>query len=85
MVATHTIKLNGKWYRAGEELPAPTAEKVETKTTEKITNEKPYTKSEITLMKAAELRELAAQNGIDNAEEYTGSELKRMLIEKFEL
>ena len=46
-------------------------------------DEKPkYTKRDITFMKVAKLRELAAENGIANPDEYTGVELKEMLIDK---
>ena len=44
-----------------------------------------YTKTEINRMSTAELREVAKANGIDNAEDITGGELKKILIEKFEL
>ena len=29
MIATHNIKVNGQWYRAGEELPAEEPKKAE--------------------------------------------------------
>lgn len=91
MIATHTMKVNGIVYRAGEEIPSPAekrpVEKPIEKTVEKPVEkvEKTYTKSDIMTMKAADLRDVASKNGIDNAEEYTGSELKKMLIEKFDL
>lgn len=44
-----------------------------------------YTKTEINRLPTSELRELAKENGIDNANENTGAELKKMLIEKFGL
>lgn len=43
-------------------------------------SEKKYTKSEITFMKVADLRQLAKKNGLTDAEEKTGSELKEYLI-----
>ena len=43
--------------------------------------DKKYTKTEINRMSTKELRELANANGI-NGDEYVGSELKAMLIEK---
>lgn len=56
---------------------------VETKVEETVveTNDKKYTKTEINRMSTAELRALAKENGIDG-DEYVGSELKTMLIEK---
>ena len=44
--------------------------------------EKPrITKSKIVTMKASDLRKLASDNGLKNAEEYTGTELKKWLID----
>lgn len=44
--------------------------------------EKSYTKTEINRMTTAELRKLAKKSGIRKADDYSGSELKTMLIEK---
>lgn len=44
-----------------------------------------YTKTEINRMSTAELQELALKNNVDGADEMTGAELKKILIEKFEL
>lgn len=77
MVAGHTIKFNGKWYKAGEEIPK--------NTTSESSDFKQYTKSEINRMSTAELQSLAKENGITDAEETTGGELKKILIEKFGL
>ncbi len=44
-----------------------------------------YTKTEINRMTTAELRELAVSDGIKHAEEMTGSELKKLLISRFNL
>ena len=41
-----------------------------------------YTKTEINRMSVAELREVAKENGISDADEMSGSALKKMLIEK---
>lgn len=46
---------------------------------------KKYTKTEINRMSTADLKEFAVEQGIDNAEEMTGAELKKVLIEKLEL
>lgn len=86
MVATHMIKQNGKVYLAGEEIPSPANKPIEPVVTddkvEVSTPKKAYSKSDIMTMKVAKLRELAEENGIENADEYTGSELKEMLIDK---
>lgn len=47
--------------------------------------DKKYTKSEINRMSTAELQNLAAANGIENAFETSGNELKKILIEHFGL
>ena len=77
MIAQNTMKINGKWYKAGEEisLAKPQAE----------AKQNQYTKTEINRMSTAELQELALENNIDGAEQMTGAELKKVLIEKFGL
>ena len=77
MIAQNTMKMNGKWYKAGEEisLAKPQAE----------VKQNQYTKTEINRMSTAELQELALGNSIDGAEQMTGAELKKVLIEKFGL
>lgn len=52
---------------------------------EKIEQKKQYTKTEINRMSTAELQSLALENDIDGADEMTGGELKKILIEKFGL
>lgn len=44
-----------------------------------------YTKTEIYHMSTSQLRELALNNGVDDAKSMTGAEIKKLLIEKFEL
>lgn len=44
-----------------------------------------YTKTDINRMSTAELKTLAKSENIDNAEEMTGAELKKVLIEHFNL
>ena len=46
---------------------------------------KALTKTEINRMNVSELRELALNNEVENAEEMNGTELKKALISKFEL
>ena len=77
MIAQNTMKMNGKWYKAGEEISlAKPHEEVK---------QNQYTKTEINRMSTAELQELALENDIDGAEQMTGAELKKVLIEKFGL
>lgn len=77
MKAQYTVKFNGKWYKAGEEIPE--------NTTSGSSDSKQFTKSEINRMSTAELQSLAKDHGIADAEETTGGELKKILIEKFGL
>ena len=44
-----------------------------------------YTKTDINRMSTADLQALAAEQGIKNATELSGAELKKLLIEKFGL
>ena len=77
MIAQNTMKMNGKWYKAGEEISlAKPQEEVK---------QNQYTKTEINRMSTAELQTLALENDVDGADEMTGAELKKVLIEKFEL
>ena len=77
MIAQNTMKINGKWYKAGEEISlAKPQEEVK---------QNQYTKTEINRMSTAELQELSLENDIDGAEQMTGAELKKVLIEKFGL
>ena len=90
MIATHTQKINGVLHRAGEVIPSPDdkpVEKVEIKEEiNEVKDDAPkYTKKDITFMKVANLRELAAENGVANPDELTGAELKEILIDKFGL
>lgn len=84
MRATHSIKINGKWFKAGEELPALNEHHTERKE-KTLDGKKSYRKSDISKMPAAELQELAESEDIENATELTGSELKKSIIEKYGL
>lgn len=44
-----------------------------------------YTKTEINRMSTAELKEVAKLNGVKDADDMTGGELKKVLIDKFGL
>ena len=65
--------LRNGWVVFGENEPMPKTE------------EQNYTKTIINRMSTSELQELAKEQGIENAEEATGAELKKVLIEKFGL
>lgn len=81
MIATHSIKHDGVWYKVGDEVPESNSNSVPSD----FMTETPYTKTEINRMSTADLKKLASENGIENATEINGSDLKKMLIEKFGL
>lgn len=79
MVAAHSIKVNGMWYKAGEEIaPAPVIK-------EPVIEKPKYTRKDITFMRVDDLRKLAEEQGIEDADEMTGTALKPLLIEKLGL
>lgn len=75
MTAQYTVKFNGKWYKAGEEI-----EEAQT-----VSSSFNYTKTDINRMSTADLQTLAKEQGIGGAELLSGAELKKLLIEKFNL
>ena len=83
MIATHSIKHDGVWYKVGDEVPESNSNSVPSDFMNPP--ETPYTKTEINRMSTADLKKLASENGIENATETNGSDLKKMLIEKFGL
>ena len=52
-------------------------------TDEEVVKENQFTKTEINRMSTADLKKLASENGIDDS--LSGAEIKKALIEKFEL
>lgn len=86
MIAQNTVKVNGKWFYAGQEITG--AEKSTSDFSQYMNppeTEIKYTKTEINRMSTAELKSFATEQGIDNAEDMTGAELKKVLIEKLGL
>lgn len=91
----HMVKANGRYYQTGEDVPE-ISEKAVDKTPLPFSDsdiefdeiqkpEKKYTRSEIQLMKTADLQNLAMSLGIEGADEMTGGTLKKLLIEHFGL
>lgn len=76
MTAQYTVKFNGKWYKAGEEIE---------ETRQNVSSSFNYTKTDINRMSTADLQALAKEQGIGGAELLSGAELKKLLIEKFNL
>ena len=75
----YIVGKNGVWYPAGTEVPE------DNPNTKTENGQNQYTKTEINRMSTAELQTLALENDIDGADEMTGAELKKVLIEKFGL
>ena len=75
----YIVGKNGVWYPAGTEVPE------DNPNTKTENGQNQYTKTEINRMSTAELQTLALENGVDGSDEMTGSELKKVLIEKFGL
>lgn len=66
-------------------VTAPSVPKVTVESTEVAEEKKTYKKSDIFRMPVAELQELAKAEGIENAEEKTGAELKTLLVKHLNL
>lgn len=86
----HKVKYNGQWYMPFEEIAEvekstyifskymnPPEEELPFVD---VPQRKTYTKTEINRMSTAELRDFAIGNGISNANDMTGAELKKVLI-----
>lgn len=85
MKYTHTVKHNGVLYKAGTEVPAFSTPKTNTEQTKVENNTQSYTKTEINRTPVSELRKIALNTGVENAENMTGTELKEYLINVFGL
>ncbi len=91
MITTHSVKMNGKWYKAGEEVENGAVEENslpfsdEDITFEEKPKQKKYTKTDIMKMSKAELQKLAKNTGAESADEMSGTELKEYLLFVFGL
>lgn len=96
----HPYKVGDKFPRLGKDVSEerlkelsgafnkqrkPLIKFVEDKPVSSEEEKKTYKKSDIFRMSMAELQELAASEGIKNAKEITGSELKTILVKHFNL
>lgn len=92
MKFNHMVKYGNKYYMAGEDVPMgnekkqketpPTfSDKDITFESESVVPEKKYTKTDINKMDKAELQALASENGVENAYDMTGTELKTLLTD----
>lgn len=74
MVYEYKVKHKGKWYLPGEEIPEGTEQPTQ-----------PYAKTDIKRMSTADLQKLAGEKGIENADSFSGADLKKMLIDLMNL
>lgn len=92
----HMVKVNSRYYQAGENVPDNIEETAVEETLPPYSDEdivletkenvpRQYSKTDINTMKTADLQNLAASVGIDGADEMTGGELKKLLIEYYGL
>ena len=86
MIARNRMKMGGKWYKAGEEIPSATNQKDDfSQYMSPPKEDKTYTKTDINRMSTSDLKSLAISEGIDGAEDMSGADLKKVLIDKFKL
>lgn len=94
----YIVNKGGIWYKSGTEVPDTANSASEENIDENKSNTKPqtvsenddvreknvaYTKTEINRMSTADLKKLAKENGLN--ESMSGAEIKKALIDKFEL
>lgn len=78
----YTVKMNGVYFAAGEEVPDAVEEEEPLPFSDVVL---PYTKTEISRMTKAELYDLAVSIGTENADKMNRSELISLLISAFGL
>lgn len=76
MIAEYTMKRNGKWYKAGDEVPEINTPAF---------SDSRYTKTDINRMSVSDLRQIVIGTGVENADIMTGAEMKEYLINLFGL
>ena len=94
----YIVNKDGIWYKSGTEVPDTSNSALEKNKVENKSNTKPqtvsenadvrdekieYTKTDINRMPTSDLKKLAKENGLD--ESMSGAEIKKALIDKFEL
>lgn len=94
MVYDHMIKANGRYYQSGEDVPEENKKIADNKNPLPFSEddkddysegEKQYTKTDINKMTTTDLQALATEEGIENAYNTSGGELKKILIDHFGL
>ena len=83
-VPMEEVKSENKANTKPQEVLKTKVEEVdENRNAQRLVTSDGYTKTEINRMSTADLKKLAKENGID--EDLSGAEIKKALIEKFEL
>lgn len=85
MLAKNIIKMNGKWYKAGEEVPEETSGQESSDEEIQMPEVFKYKKTDINRMSTADLKELAREHEVLNVDDMTGQDLKEYFITKFNL
>ena len=85
MLAKNIIKMNGKWYKAGEEVPEETSGQESSDEEIQMPEVFKYKKTDINRMSTADLKELAREHEVSNVDDMTGQDLKEYFITKFNL
>lgn len=82
----YIVNMGGKWYQAGTDVPAcSTSENpILEKATEEVAKTE-YKKTDINRMSTSELQEIAKGIGIEDAENKSGNQLKKELIDFYKL
>ena len=80
----HRVKVNGKWYNAGEEINTSPVNAVSKTEKENVENQNKTTlkRTDIQKMKVEELKELATSLGIEFNDETNGTQLKKEIFIK---
>lgn len=80
----HRVKVNGKWYNAGEEVNTSPVNAVSKTEKENVENQNKTTlkRTDIQKMKVEELKELATSLGIEFNDETNGTQLKKEIFIK---
>nr|DAI90749.1 MAG TPA: Rho termination factor, N-terminal domain [Bacteriophage sp.] len=85
MLAKNIIKMNGKWYKAGEEVPEETSGQESSDEEIQMPEVFKYKKTDINRMSTADLKELAREHEVLNVDDMTGQDLKEYFITRFNL
>lgn len=81
----YMVVKDGVWYEAGQEVPASDISTPTTEIKQTVDENHHFSKTEIQRLSTSELQKLAEAEGIANALEKSGNQLKKILIEHFDL